>query len=355
MSAEPRGVDTPCFVPAGGRVGDFDGRRVVLDFGDAAAEHAALVGGAGVVDISDHTQLEIRGQDRKLLLHNLCTNEIKSLQPGQGREAFVTNVQGKTIGLIQVYCSDEGLIVETVAGQSERLLAHFEKYHLREDVSFTDHTPDWFLLLAAGPKAAAALQEFAPLTLADAPHSHQPFALAGNACWLRRSNMLSGDCLSIAGPRSALAAAWQALTAGGFTPCGRQALESARIESGTPRFGADLTDKNLPQELARDAKAISFVKGCYLGQETVARLDAIGHVNSLLCGVQFAADAKLEAGLELKGASSAKAAGKITSWAWSYRLSAPLALAYLRRELAAPGHQIDSAAGSGVVVALPLS
>ncbi len=128
----------------------------------------------------------------------------------------------------------------------------------------------------------------------------------------------------------------------------------ARIEAGTPYYGRDLSDANLPQELAHDARAISFTKGCYIGQETVARLDALGHVNRTLCGVRLAGSEIPPVGTEFTGGAG-KSVGQVTSAAFSPRLDAPLALAYVRRGENMPGSRLESSLGSAEVVALPVA
>ena len=135
------------------------------------------------------------------------------------------------------------------------------------------------------------------------------------------------------------------------------AFEAARLEAGTPLFDRDISDKNLPQEVDRDAQAISFTKGCYLGQETVARIDALGHVNRVLLGVRFDTTGVPSAGTEIfaaDGANQGAAIGAVTSAAYSPRLQAALALAYLRRGHTHAGTKLQSDFGSAEVIALPL-
>jgi folate-binding protein YgfZ len=146
--------------------------------------------------------------------------------------------------------------------------------------------------------------------------------------WLEREQSVSGD------------------------PCSCEALEIVRIEQGYPWFGVDISEDNLPQEVGRNLKAISFTKGCYLGQETVARIDALGHVNKTLCGVAFNGEALPTAGLELFAAD--KVVGQITSACWSPKLGRPLALAYVRRGQQTPGTKLTSSLGEAEVVALPV-
>ena len=139
---------------------------------------------------------------------------------------------------------------------------------------------------------------------------------------------------------------------GGSDPLRATAVESARLEAGVPLFGHDITADNLPQEVARDARAISFTKGCYLGQETVARIDALGHVNRLLVGLKFAGQAAPPTGTVLLAGQ--QDVGHVTSAAWSPRLAAPLALAYVRRSHAKKGSTLSSAAGAAEVIELPV-
>jgi hypothetical protein len=183
--------------------------------------------------------------------------------------------------------------------------------------------------------------------------AHEPATIAGRPVRLRRVEWTIPGGWLVAGMREALADVRAALLAAGAEPCDATALDAARIEAGTPWYGIDITDKNLPQEVARDAAAISFTKGCYLGQETVARIDALGHVNRTLVGVRFDGAEVPAAGWELM--VDGQAAGQVTSAAWSPRLGAPLALAYVRRGSNTAGTRLSSPCGGAVVVALPLS
>ncbi len=144
----------------------------------------------------------------------------------------------------------------------------------------------------------------------------------------------------------------EALTTAGAIPCGDAAFQAARIETGTPLYGLDITHDNLPQEVNRNDRTISFTKGCYLGQETVSRIDSRGHVNHLLSGVRFDAADVPTPGTELT--AEGKTVGRVTSAAMSPKLDAPLALAYVRREHNQPGTRLSSSAGDAEVVALPL-
>ena len=142
------------------------------------------------------------------------------------------------------------------------------------------------------------------------------------------------------------------LTDGGGVSIGVDAFTAARIEAGFPLFGLDFDETNLPQEIGRDRQAISFTKGCYLGQETVARIDALGHVNQQLLGVRYSGAVVPNAGLELSLAGNK--VGRVTSVAFSPKVDAPVALAMIRREANAVGTRLESSAGECEVIALPM-
>lgn len=322
-------------------------------FGDPVAEYAALMQTWGVADFSLRTQIEVRGSDRASFIHNLCTAHVKRLQAGQGTEAFITNVQGRTLGLVYVFCTPETLVLETVPGQAPALLPHLDRYHITEDVELLDRSDAWGELLVAGPQAAAGLAE---LTGAAPPAeylAHHEATLAGAPAFVRRAAIVQGDCFLLGLPREHLPNVWQTLTEAGAKPVGNQAVEVARVEAGTPWYGVDLTDRNLPQELDRNDLAINFNKGCYLGQETVARLDALGHVNQTLCGLKFDGEQlpTPDTEIEVEG----KLAARITSAVLSPKLSGPLALAYVRRGRNTVGISFPTPQGTATVVQLPLA
>ena len=134
--------------------------------------------------------------------------------------------------------------------------------------------------------------------------------------------------------------------------CGGTTLEIARVEAGSPLFGVDIASTNLPQEVGRDERAISFKKGCYLGQETVARLDALGRVNWRLAGLKLTGPDVPPVGTEIEG--DGKIVARVTSAVWSLRLGALLVLAYVRRGQERAGNTFETPFGPAEVVALPL-
>lgn len=320
---------------------------------DTAIEYLAVRSTWASLDLGQRTQLELRGADRQAFLHNLCTNHIKRLAPGEGCEAFVTNVQGKVLGHILVFSGNDSLIVDTVPGQADTLLAHLERYHIREKVELIDRSDEWAELLVVGPQAKSRLEERLGETLSDRPGTHARREWDGLSGWVRTTDLAGPASFLICVRRQELEALRTRLAEAGAVACSQETWETIRLETGTPCYGTDISLDNLPQEVNRNEQAINFNKGCYLGQETVARLDALGHVNRLLVGLKLPTSTAIAVGQEIE--SAGKKIARITSVGYSPRLGAPFALAYVRREHAEPGSRFPCPGGEAEVVALPLA
>lgn len=275
------------------------------------------------------SQVEIAGKDRAALLHGLCTNDIKRLQPGEGCEAFLTNVQGKTIGHAYVFCGSETLVLDSVAGEAAHIIRNLDRYVVREDVRFVDRSTEWRQILLKGASAGAALQAAAKVEIPGREFGHVDAEFEDGRISLRRTPITGKDSFQISGSEALLSSLQRSLVGLGAQVQGTDFVEVARIEAGTPLFGRDITPDNLPQEVNRDAQAISFTKGCYLGQETVARIDALGHVNRVLVRLKLAGSKVPPSGSEVT--QGGKVIAKITSSCFSPRLGCALALAYVRR------------------------
>lgn len=257
--------------------------------------------------------VRLQGADSAKLLHNLCTNDILALQPGQACEAAFTDVKGRVKALGLVLRIEEAYWIALGSRRAAELTEHLERYHIREEVT-----------LEADPPGHAAW------LLADWPHT--PAASVDIPALQGRWRLAIGPVAPETSPGAEL------------TP---EALETLRIESRFPLDGVDLDPATLPQEIARDRWAISFRKGCYLGQETVARIDALGHVNKLLVGLRFAASApSVGATLTRDGQS----VGRLTSVAPLCAASGYAALGYVRRESALAGAVLETAAGPATVL-----
>jgi tRNA-modifying protein YgfZ len=293
-------------------------------------EYQALKTSRAIIELGNWSSISVTGADRQSFLHNFSTNDVKRLVPGTSCEAFFTNVKGKIVGHGLVDCRESELVIIGVPGQAEALVKHLDRYVIREDVQLRDETGERCYVLVAG---------------------EAPAEIQGNLISWNLIGRVDAQLVEI--PRESAADVIARLVGSGFLLTSPLAFEAARIEAGFPFLGLDFDGENLPQEVGRDNEAISFNKGCYLGQETVARIDALGHVNQRLVGVRFPRGSVPERGTELT--LSSKGVGAVTSAAVSPKLDSPLALAMLRREANSVGTRLASTAGECEVVTLPIA
>jgi tRNA-modifying protein YgfZ len=308
------------------------------------SEFKSMTTHAGFVDRSDRVRLEITGPDRAKFLHNLTTNEIKRLAVGRGCEAFVTSPQGKTIGYLIFLVADEKIIARADPGGGELALAHFQKYGVFDDVSIDDRGPGTFELHLFGPRANELVRRAAGGELPEEEYAHRLAEIGGNPVRLVRESPAMRWGLTVIGEKPAAGAVKESLLENGgdlgLIEVDAAGFDVLRIEAGTPVFGKEITDKNLPQEFGRDDRAINFVKGCYLGQETVARIDALGHVNQILKGLV------LESGSTVPQPGSLlehedKRVGVITSAAFSPLRNVHVGLGLIRTMHSAAGTRLS--------------
>jgi folate-binding protein YgfZ len=299
---------------------------------------------AGLFDRSNRCRLEITGPDRAKFLHNLTTNEIKRLPAGCGCESFVTNLRGKTVGYCIVLVDVHRIWLCADAGASAGLLPHFQKYGVFDDVTIDDRTASTFELHLAGPETGSLLGRAGARLADEGDYAHVMTEIGGVPVRLVRESPTPFPGWTVIGAKGSTGIVKDAIMesgrGGGLIEADAETFEILRIEAGTPVFGKDITDNNLPQELGRDSRAISFVKGCYLGQETVARLDALGHVNQVLKGLVLSENSPVPApGTDLE--SDGKRAGVITSAGFSATRNAPVALGMIRTSHAAADTKLE--------------
>lgn len=301
------------------------------------ADYEALTGDAGFALLM-RSRVALSGRDRATLLHKFCTQVVIGKQPGEGGEAFLCNVQGKIVGYVYFFVEAEQIVLDSGPGQSAAVIQHLDRYVITEDVQFQDLTSDIVTFLLCGHQLASRLGD---LELPHAMYAHQKVSLGGIDAVIARVPFAGEASWLLTARRHHADAVAKELRERGIGESSAEAAEVVRVEHGTPLYGVDITVDNLPQEVARDAAAIHFRKGCYLGQETVARIDALGHVNKLLMGLRFDANSAVESGQEMK--IGGKTVAKVTSCVYSPRFQAPLALAYVRREHATPGTRFENA------------
>jgi folate-binding protein YgfZ len=312
--------------------------------GSFRLQYDALRSGRGAVLLAEWSSVTLTGADRQAFVHNFCTNDVKRLAPSEQCEAFFTNVKGKIVGHGLITCRESELVVIGLPQQAPGLIEHLDRYVIREDVQLRDTTTERsYLLIAGDGPAREVLSQPAPAAV------HEPTQPWRFFPW-NLINSESAGLIELAANN--LSSTLDTIADHDIELVDLLAFHAARIEAGVPLFGVDFNDSNLPQEVGRDREAISFTKGCYLGQETVARIDALGHVNQQLVGVRFLGTTLPDPGMQL--IHDGRAVGHVTSATYSPQLDSPLALAMLRREHAAIDSHLQSPIGESVIVPQPL-
>lgn len=253
-----------------------------LDFGQNTAAEVALKSGVALVDGSAGGRLELTGVDCRQFLHNQTTNAIASLQPGQGCETVFVNSTARTLDLATVLCWGDRLWVTVSPGQAAPLITWLDRYIFPMDrVAIADLSETHTLFTLVGPQATALLNRCGIVTLPSPDFAHCTVEIAGVAVQLMAGTGLDLPGYQLWVAADVAATVWQALMVEGAVPLKDTHWETLRIVQGRPASGAELTEQYNPLE-AGLWRAISFTKGCYIGQETVARLNTYQGVKQRL-------------------------------------------------------------------------
>lgn len=331
-------------------------RAIPADYGDAAAEYAAVRRGAGLIDRSDFGVLEVTGRDRATFLHAMLSQDIKSLTPGRGAAASLLDIHGKIQCFAVVWALDDRLLVVTPPGHAAKLAEALDKHLFAEKAYMRDATGEIDFAVIAGPDAPGLVSRLADVAVPDTPWSHVVGTLGGVDTRIVRGDGETGEAeVWLAAPPAHAEPPRSTLVGAGARPVGRTALESLRIEAGTPAFGVDADDTVLLPEIPFEPR-VSYSKGCYLGQEVVVRIRDRGHVNRMLRGLVLDGTRVPARGDRVTAGDTE--IGHVTSAVMSFGLERPIALAFVRRQHAEPGTAVqvvspDGASSPATVSALP--
>ena len=324
----------------------LNGAEVVSHYGDVFAENAALHETVGILDLSFRSRICLTGADRVRFLHGQVTNDIKRLKTGEGGYAAITTAKGKMESDLNICVLQDELLLDFEPGLTEKISQRLEKYIVSDDVQVVDVAPHYGLLSVQGPEAEAVIKALGifPNLPAKPLQSVKTSDATLGEIYLVNQPRLRANGFDLFVPTNSLGAVADKLIAAaksmGGRACGWDAFEIARIEAGVPRFGADMDDTNIPLECGIEARAVSYSKGCYIGQEVINRIHSIGHVNKELRGLRLADDLK---SLPAKGDKlfhDGKEVGYLTSAIKSPALNANIALGYVRREANAIGTEL---------------
>lgn len=287
--------------------------------------------GAAWMDLSARGKIRVLGEDRARLLHAMTTQDVKSLIPGHGAYAFFLNAQGRILGDANVFCREDCFLLDTEPETRQKLFDHIDRYVIADDVTLEDATGEMATIAIEGPRAAAILERLG----APVPEVEYATRAWSGMTVARLSSTGAAGFFVFLQPakKSDLIAA---IAAEGIADATPDEARTVRIEHGRPRYGEEITERYLVQETAQ-LQAVSFTKGCYLGQEIVERVRSRAQIHRVLKRIELDSAETPAAGGKLKSADGLSDAGEIASAAFSPALGKVAAMAYVRTQFAEPG------------------
>jgi folate-binding protein YgfZ len=328
---------------AGALLREQDGRVVPAHYGDARAEYEAVRGGggAGLFDLSSRGRVEVSGAEAVQFLNGMLTNDVAKLEDGAWMSAAFPNVQGRLIAPARVTRRGDRFVFDTEPATHERMFKSLERFTLAGDFRVRDLTSETAMLSLQG---AGAAQLVAAVLGEDA--SRVGRGRVSSATFrtsdvnVMRATHTAEDGFDLTTGADGAEALWDALVAAGARPAGFDALEVLRVEAGLPRYGVDATEANVVLEVVDEAEAVSYTKGCYVGQEIIARIHWRGHVAKRLAGLVLAREVDAPTAAQLKSCDDARDVGRITSTAYSPRLRRFVALGLVKYDYLKPGTEV---------------
>ena len=337
------------------------GWEVPAHYGDVAAEHRAVRQAAGLADLSHRGKVRVTGDDRVKWLQSIISNDILPLKPGQGRYSSFLTHKGKMLTYFRVYMQTDAVMLEDVGEIGEMTFQTLRKFLLYGTKAKMENCVEsWGLLLVSGPKAAHVVQSAFGVDVTDLkPIDFVTAQIGGGHALVLRTEETGEIDIEILIPAPALLPTWTALLEAGakygIKPVGAHAREALRMEAGLPKAGPDLNEEIVPPEANLEEKAFSLSKGCYPGQEVVARMDTYGNVRRHLVGLVLK-----DAAIPTKGAklfSGDREVGWISSAVHSPQLNKVIAFGFPLRDFSKPDTiltvDIDGARHEATVHTLP--
>ncbi|MDF0673455.1 MAG: aminomethyltransferase family protein [Nitrospira sp.] len=320
---------------------DVTGWEIPAHYGDVAAEHRAVRHTVGIADLSHRGKLRVTGEDRVKWLQSVISNDILPLQPGQGRYSSFLTHKGKMLTYFRLYMQTEAVMLEDVGEIGDTTFQALRKFLLYGTKAKMENCAEsWGLLLISGPKALHVVQSAFGVDVTDVkPVDFVTAQISGHHALVLRTEETGEVDIEVLLPTDGLLAAWtSAMQVGdkyGMRAFGTHTREALRLEAGLPKAGADLNEEIVPPEANLEEKAFSLNKGCYPGQEVVARMDTYGNVRRKLVGLVLKDSVVPSHGAKLY--SGDREVGWISSAVHSPQLNKVIAFGFPLRDFSKPG------------------
>jgi folate-binding protein YgfZ len=315
---------------------------VPVTYGDVPSEYRAAREACGLLDETDRGRLTVTGTDAAEFLHRLLACDVNGLAAGSGTPGLLLTPKGKVLSVFALWRTDAARFeLDCAPGAAPGLAAKLDAFLFGEDVQLLDESDACAPLDLVGEGAAEVLAAVLGPLPATSPGARIDVDHGGRDVHVGRTLVAGADGWRVDAGAEGAAELWKALVAAGATPVGLAARDALRVEALAALEGVDVDDGVYPQEAGLDA-GFSLSKGCYVGQEVVAKINTYGGVNKRLCALRVSDDTPLARGARLLRAEGdeRRDVGMVTSWAWSFELDGPLALGYVKRGHQDPGTRL---------------
>jgi folate-binding protein YgfZ len=306
-----------------------------------STEYSAVrEGGAGVIDLSSRGRLLVSGSEAVMFLNGLITNDMKTLALNSWMPAVFPNVQGRLIAAVRIIHRDDGFLIDTESTSLETVTKLLDRFTLAGDFRLEDLTSGTAMVSVQGTNAAEVIRKALGEASATVARGQVATAQLENGSHVNviRATHTGEDGFDLFADAKDGQTLLELLLRAGAQPFGSDVAETLRIEAGIARFGVDMDETRVVTETNLD-DAVSFTKGCYIGQEIIARIKYRGHVAKKLTGVLLEQDVALESGAKILS-DDQKEIGAITSATISPRLKQTIALAYVKYDYLEPGTKV---------------
>jgi len=300
-------------------------------------------GGAGIIDLSSRGRITVSGSEAVMFLNGLITNDMKTLEPFHWMPAVFPNVQGRFIAAVRVIrLGDEDnkprFLLDTEAATHHAMFKTIERFTMAGDFKVIDVTEQTSCFSVQGKQALVRVCSIVDLDRPPDRNHAAEIRWNNAAATIIRATHSAEDGADVIVDKQNARALWTQLIQAGAIAVDQETFDTLRIEAGVPQFGKDMDETNVVSETNLD-DAISFTKGCYIGQEIIARIKYRGHVAKKLTGLTFE-DNRMPAPLSVIRSSDGKEIGRITSPTFSQSLNRAVALGYVRYEYLTAGTQV---------------
>ena len=325
-------------------VGDWE---MPEHYGTATEEHLAVRKSVGIADLSHRGLLRITGDDRIKWLQSLISNDILSLTTGQGLYSAFMDHKGKMLSYFRVLMLEESIVLEDTGEVGDITYQNLRKFLLfGTKAKMENCLESWGILLISGPSAPALIKQAFSIDMTDAkPLSFQTSDIEGHVAIFAKTEETGEQDIEILIPKDGLRPAWEQIWSIGksfdLQAVGTSALQSLRLEAGIPKVGPDLNERIVPPEANLEGKAFSLTKGCYPGQEVVARMDTYGAVKRRLVGLLIDSTENQLPAPGAKLFSGEREVGWVSSAAYSPILGKPVALGFPLRDFTKPQTELS--------------